>query len=42
MSFLLTTYMLVWPVISAAVMMVLVVALFRDLRLARRNGDAMI
>lgn len=42
MSFLLTTYMLVWPVISAAVMLVLVVALFRDLRLARRNGDAMI
>lgn len=42
MSVLLTTYILIWPVISAAVMLVLVVALVRDLRLARRNGDAMI
>lgn len=42
MSFLLTTYMLVWPVISAAVMAVLLVALVRDLGSARRNGDSMV
>lgn len=42
MSGLLTTYMLIWPVISAGILAVLVVALLRDLRLARRNGDAMV
>lgn len=42
MSWLLTTYMLIWPVISAAVLTVLVVALVRDLRLARRNGESMV
>lgn len=42
MKFLLTFYILVWPVISAGVLAVLIVALVRDLRAARRGGQNMI
>ena len=35
-------YILIWPVISAAILVMLVVALVRDMREARRNGDEMI
>ncbi|MCQ9617498.1 putative transporter small subunit [Paenalcaligenes niemegkensis] len=35
-------YILVWPVISAGVLAVLVVALVRDLRAAKRDGHEMI
>lgn len=42
MKNLLTFYILVWPVISMGVLGVLVVALFRDLRAARRDGQDMI
>jgi len=41
-SILLTGYILVWPVISAAVLAVLVVSLVRDFRAARRAGNDMI
>lgn len=42
MKFLLTFYILVWPVISAGVLALLIVALIRDLRAARRDGQEMI
>lgn len=42
MKNLLTFYILIWPVISIGVLGVLVVALFRDLRAARRDGQNMI
>lgn len=42
MGFLLTAYILVWPVISAAVLVVLLVALFKDVRKARKNGDSIV
>lgn len=42
MKFLLTFYILIWPVLSAGVLAVLVVALVRDLRAARRGGQEMI
>lgn len=35
-------YILVWPVISAGVLAVLLVALVRDLRAAKRDGREMI
>jgi len=38
----LSAYILVWPVISAGILIMLIVALIRDLRQARRNGDDMI
>jgi len=38
----LTLYILIWPVISAAILAVLVVALWRDLRRARKNGESMV
>jgi cytochrome oxidase assembly protein ShyY1 len=41
-AFWMTTYFLIWPVISAAVLLVLIVALIRDMRAARKNGDGMI
>ena len=41
-ALMLTAYILVWPVISAAVLLVLVVALIRDLRAAGKDGDSMI
>lgn len=42
MKNLLTFYILVWPVISMGVLGVLIVALFKDLRAARRDGQSMI
>ena len=38
----LSAYILIWPVISAGILAMLVVALIRDVRKARRNGDEMI
>jgi len=38
----LSAYILIWPVISAAVLVMLVAALIRDVRKARRNGEEMI
>lgn len=42
MKNLLTFYILIWPVISVGVLGLLVVALIRDLRAARREGQTMI
>lgn len=42
MKFLLTAYILVWPVISAGVLALLIVSLIRDLRAARRDGQGMV
>ncbi|MDS1139149.1 putative transporter small subunit [Pusillimonas sp. SM2304] len=39
---LLTGYILVWPVISAAVLLALIVALIRDMRAAHKEGGGMI
>lgn len=41
-SIILTGYVLVWPIVSAAVLLVLIVALIRDMRAARKDGDSMI
>ncbi|WP_369791829.1 putative transporter small subunit [Pusillimonas sp. T7-7] len=41
-TMLLTVYILVWPVLSAAVLLMLIVALVRDMRAARKDGDGMI
>ncbi len=41
-SMLLTGYILIWPVVSAAVLLALIVALIRDMRAAGRDGDSMI
>lgn len=38
----LTLYILVWPVISAVILAVLIVALWRDLKQAKRTGESMI
>ena len=37
-----TAYILIWPVISAAVMVLLIWALRRDMRAAKRTGESMI
>ncbi|HWK60977.1 MAG TPA: putative transporter small subunit [Eoetvoesiella sp.] len=37
----LTAYILVWPLISAAVLVVLLVALARDMWAAHKSGDEM-
>lgn len=42
MKFLLTFYILIWPVISTGVLAVLVVSLVRDIRRARREGKSMV
>ncbi|HLR12831.1 MAG TPA: putative transporter small subunit [Burkholderiaceae bacterium] len=42
MKFLLTFYILIWPVISAGVLALLVVSLVRDIRRARRKGESMV
>ncbi len=39
---LLTGYILIWPVISAVILLLLIVALIRDLRYARKNDGEMI
>jgi hypothetical protein len=41
-SLLLTSYILVWPVISTIVLVLLLAALVRDMRAARKNGDSMV
>ncbi|WP_394342521.1 putative transporter small subunit [Pollutimonas thiosulfatoxidans] len=38
----LTFYILVWPVLSAAVLLVLIVALVRDMRAASKEGETMV
>lgn len=42
MKHLLTFYILIWPAISIGVLALLIVALFRDMRAARRDGQTMI
>lgn len=42
MSLLLTTYILIWPLLSAGVLLLLLIALVRDLRAAKKCGDNMI
>lgn len=42
MKFLLTFYILIWPVISAGVLALLLTALIKDMRDARRGGQEMI
>ncbi|MCK0537270.1 putative transporter small subunit [Alcanivorax quisquiliarum] len=42
MKLLLTTYILVWPALSLGVLTLLIVALVRDMRAARRNGEGMV
>lgn len=42
MRFFLTAYILVWPVISAGVLVLLIVSLIRDMRAARRDGQGMV
>ncbi|HJD44247.1 MAG TPA: putative transporter small subunit [Candidatus Paenalcaligenes intestinipullorum] len=39
---LLTFYILVWPVISAGILILLITALIRDLRAAKRDGNQMV
>lgn len=39
---LLTLYVLIWPAIAAAVMVVLSVGVWRDLRLAKKNGQTLV
>ncbi|KDD15565.1 putative transporter small subunit [Bordetella bronchiseptica] len=39
---LLTLYFLAWPVVSAAVLLVLIATLWRDIRDARATGKSMI
>lgn len=38
----LTAYIMVWPVLSAGVLLVLLVALVRDMRAAKREGRDMV
>lgn len=39
---LLTAYILIWPVLSAGILVLLTVGLVRDLRRARKTGEEMI
>lgn len=41
-NILMTAYVLVWPLMAAGVMVLLCVALARDIRAARASGDAMV
>lgn len=41
-TFWLTTYILAWPVLAAAVMAVLGVSIARDLRRARKEGSELV
>ncbi|WP_371225726.1 putative transporter small subunit [Roseovarius sp. 2305UL8-3] len=38
----LATYILIWPVISAIVLAVIVLAFVKDLKAARKDGDRMV
>lgn len=42
MKYLLTFYILIWPVLSAGVLAALIVALVRDWRAAKRGGQSMV
>src|SRR5690625_1933144 len=42
MKTLLTTYILIWPVISAGILVLLLVSLFRDVKTARKTGDSLV
>ncbi len=35
-------YILIWPVISAGILVLLVVSLIRDIRRARKTGEEMV
>ncbi|HEY9281224.1 MAG TPA: putative transporter small subunit [Eoetvoesiella sp.] len=41
-AFALTAYILAWPVVSAAILVLLVVTLIKDMRAARKSGEDMI
>ncbi|WP_219856434.1 putative transporter small subunit [Pseudomonas capeferrum] len=41
-SFALTLYVLIWPVIAAAVLITLCVSLYRDMRKAKRDGTDLV
>lgn len=41
-EFILTAYILIWPIISAAILLMLIVALVRDLRRASKSDSEMI
>lgn len=38
----LTAYFLIWPAISAAILVLLCVTLWKDVRLARKSGTSMV
>ena len=38
----LTVYILIWPVMSAGVLLLLLISLFLDLRAAKRDGREML
>ncbi|WP_220805524.1 putative transporter small subunit [Achromobacter sp. UMC46] len=38
----LTTYFLIWPVISAAILTLLCVTLWKDVRVAKQSGKSMV
>lgn len=38
----LSAYVLIWPILSAGILVMLIVALIRDMREARRTGEDMI
>lgn len=38
----LSLYILIWPVISAGILLLLVISLIRDIRQARKTGEEMI
>lgn len=42
MEFILTSYILVWPVLAAAVLLVLCGAVWRDMRRAARRGERLV
>lgn len=35
-------YILIWPVISAGILVLLIISLIRDIRRARKHGEEMI
>mgnify|MGYP003582438166 CR=1 FL=1 len=41
-EFTLTAYILVWPIVSTAILVLLVVTLIKDIRNARKSGKGMI
>ncbi len=41
-TFALTVYVLMWPVLSTLVLLTLCVALVRDIRQAKKDGDSLV